>query len=42
MSCPYCDAEAACVSDAYNDGGYRECAVGHTFHVADWPAERLA
>lgn len=36
-TCPYCDAPARPVPDAYGDGGYRECAAGCTFHVGDWP-----
>jgi len=34
--CPYCNANAEQVSDSYNDGGYRNCDNGHTFHIDDW------
>lgn len=39
MTCPYCSADATEVSDRYDDGGYRECDDGHTFHVDDWPEQ---
>jgi len=34
--CPYCEGDARHVSDAFNDGGYRKCVNGHTFHTDDW------